>query len=268
MNTESSSHIETELTLVICSDDAERVCESVEALPSVAGLRASDVLVQSICDVYYDTTDRRLRAAGWGLRIREVGPDCYLALKGRTKVTDRGAVERIEIEGEWSLGILNAVVDQLSGLWPVPEYERTFARFSPHATLSCLGFTIIQDRKTTRKARNLTREPERGSGPDAELVIDRVVYSFQGHELIHHEIEIEAVSPLGAELIPLVQDDLVARFGKSLRPWLHSKLATGWALERLLAEGRLNELVKDGLLAPAAYDMIDEKLTREAVPHP
>ncbi|MCA1961757.1 MAG: CYTH domain-containing protein [Desulfomonile sp.] len=268
MKTASLSHIETEITLVVCDDHPERICESIETLPSVAGLRAGNAQVHNMRDVYYDTPGRQLRSAGWGLRIRDIGPGYRLTLKDRTKVTDRGAVERIELEGEWSLAILTAVVDQLAELCPMSQVERVFDQASAAATMTHIGFEVIQNRTTLRKVRALTLEPAREAGPDAELVIDRVIYSFQGYELIHHEIEIEAVSPLGAELIPPVQDNLASRFGPSLRLWLHSKLATGWALEKLLAEGHLEKFVRNGLLAPAAYDVIEERLALESVPHP
>jgi hypothetical protein len=268
MNTGSRSHIETELTLVVCDDHPQAVCESIEALPSVGGLLAGRAQVRSIRDVYYDTPTKNLRSAGWGLRIRQVGADTRVALKGRSKVTDRGAVERTEIEDEWSLAALEAILEQLTLPCPTDECAEVFDESSANVTMRRLGLVVVQDRETRRKVRTLTHEHAPAGSADAELVIDRVIYSFGGQELTHHEIEIEAVSPAGPELISLVRQDLMARFGKSLRLWLYSKLATGWALERLVVEGRMEGLVNNRLLAPAAYDVIHERLTQERVPHP
>lgn len=268
MSTGSQLHIEKELTLVVCDDHPQRVCASIETLPSLGGLFAGEMRNLRIHDVYYDTPAGNLRAAGWGLRIRQVGAHSWLGLKGRTRVTDRGLVERTEIEGRWSPAALASVLAELTFLCPTTECAEVFDESSADATIRRLGLIVIQDRETLRKCRPLVRKHAPAGSAETELVVDRVIYSIQGQELTHHEIEVEAISPTGAEMISFVHQDLMARFGRSLRLWLHSKLATGWALERLCAEGLTERFVKKGLLVPAAYDAIDEKLRRERVSHP
>lgn len=267
MDPDHRSHIETELTLVVCDDLPEQVCREIEALTLVGGLQAGDAQVQRIHDRYYDTPKHGLRSAGWGLRIRRVGAGRVLALKGRSRMTDYGAVERTEIEGQWSLPLLEAALEQLPWLGLTGGAAEVFDLSSADATLTRLGFLIIQDRETVRKTRTLTRAPASTARSDAELVVDRVVYSFEGIEFVHHEIEIEALSSSAAGLIPFVHEDLAKRFGDSVRVWPHSKLATGWALKRLLAEGCTDSLVKNGFLLPAAYNVIHETLAREPFPH-
>ena len=65
---------------------------------------------------------------------------------------------------------------------------------------------------------------------------------------------------------PVARDRFaVERFPDDLRPWPHGKRATGRAVERLLAEGRLEGLLDaDGRIRPAAHELLDEFLTQNS----
>jgi hypothetical protein len=62
-----------------------------------------------------------------------------------------------------------------------------------------------------------------------------------------------------------VLGSLAEAFPDDLRPWPYGKLATGRAVERLLAEGRLEGLLDgDGRIRPAAHDLLAEFLSRNS----
>jgi len=90
------------------------------------------------------------------------------------------------------------------------------------------------------------------------LAIDSVAYSFGGQKIRHHEVEIEAKVEDGSEAIERVTKGLMEMYEATLRPWKYSKLATGKAIEKLLGEGALEELLDiNNNLKPSAYGKID-----------
>ena len=59
---------------------------------------------------------------------------------------------------------------------------------------------------------------------------------------------------------------LVATYRPALREWDHSKLATGKAIEKMLREGALEELLDiNNNLKPVAYERIDDYLERSGI---
>jgi hypothetical protein len=58
---------------------------------------------------------------------------------------------------------------------------------------------------------------------------------------------------------------LAEAFPEELRPWPYGKLATGRAVERLLADGRLEGLLApDGRVRPTAHDLLAEFLAENS----
>ena len=58
---------------------------------------------------------------------------------------------------------------------------------------------------------------------------------------------------------------LAAAFPDDLRPWPYGKLATGRAVEQLLAQGRLEGLLDAaGRIRPAAHDRLAEFLSQNS----
>jgi hypothetical protein len=58
---------------------------------------------------------------------------------------------------------------------------------------------------------------------------------------------------------------LAARFPSDLKPWPYGKLATGQAVEQLLAEGRLEGLLDARQrIRPAAHDLLAEFLAENS----
>jgi hypothetical protein len=79
-------------------------------------------------------------------------------------------------------------------------------------------------------------------------------------------VEIEAKTVNGSIVVREVIENLFQMFGSVLLSWDHSKLATGKAIEKMLREGSLKELLDDDYnLKPGAYHKIDSYLKRDCI---
>jgi hypothetical protein len=261
--TSHTAHMqESEIALIVASDQPRKTVERIASLTSIAGyqLLARNTLV--IHDLYFDTPDRAFAPPKLALRVREFGATRLLALKGPSKATDWGGVERLEIEEPWSHDALATVIRALADRGIETPRQWRFSEGHPRQVLADLGFQVIQDRETHRQARNIVGADKDGIPTLAELAIDSVLYRLEGKEIRHHEVEIEAKAEVGVSMMPSAIDGLTILLGDLLRVWDHSKLAIGFALEELVAQGELEELLDlNGDLTPAAYDKIDRYLS-------
>jgi len=162
-------------------------------------------------NTYFDTADSRLRAARYGLRVRDLGARRIATLKGDARVVD-GVYER----EEWEVAIGD---DDRPESWPPSEArERTLALLDGAPLLPIL--TI----RTLRRHIYASRD-----GSDvAEISLDEGLISAGGREERLRELEIELLgAATRADL-----DNLVAllRGRYPLVPEERSKLARGLAL--------------------------------------
>lgn len=162
-------------------------------------------------NVYFDTADRRLRQAQYGLRVRDINGRRVATLKGAAQVRD-GMYER----DEWEVGV--GPSDNPAD-WPAGEVR---AR-----TLALAGGAALAP---TLSMRTLRRHiyAERGGARVAELSLDEGDISAGGLAQHFRELEIELLA--GAARADL--DELVAllRARFTLQPEDRSKLARGLAL--------------------------------------
>jgi hypothetical protein len=132
----------------------------------------------------------------------------------------------------------------------------------PLVDLAGLGLHPNQRRQTTRTPRDVLERD--GGGPLAELTIDDVAYQLPAGTARLLEVEVEAVGAGGLEIVQTLLGALAAAFPDDLRPWPYGKLATGRAVERLLAEGRLAGLLDPtGRISPSAHDGLAELLAQD-----
>jgi hypothetical protein len=135
----------------------------------------------------------------------------------------------------------------------------------PLADLAALGLHPTQTRETTRTPRDVVERDDPGAGPVAELTLDDVAYQLPAGRARLLEVEVEAKGPGGMETVQSVLGALAERFPDDLRPWPYGKLATGRAVEQLLAEGRLEGLLDgDGRIRPAAHNLLAEFLAENS----
>jgi triphosphatase len=216
---------------------------------------------ERIRDVYLDTGDGALASARVAFRVRELNGRPLLTLKADARRTGSASV-RLELEAPWSAEALQAALQELRrrGIQlpdPPPDPGE------PLAVLAGLGLSPAQVRETTRTPRDVVGRGSRDAAPMAELAIDEVAYRLPAGTVRLLEVEAEAKGPGGLATVEALLGALAQAFPDELRPWPYGKLATGQAVERLLAAGRLQGLLdQTGMLRPGAHDLLADILSQ------
>ena len=162
-------------------------------------------------NIYFDTPDGRLRAAQYGLRIRELEGRRIVTLKGPGAVHD-GRHEREEYEVE--IGD-----DDRPTSWPAsPARDRTLALIGDQPLAPLLTVTTTRHHIIASLA---------GTNI-AELSLDHGSIQAAGRSLPFRELEIELLEAGTTTDLDTLCTELVARF--SLVPDDRSKLARGLEL--------------------------------------
>ncbi len=246
---------EVEGVLLVRAGDQEAAGRRVAALEAVDRFELRPRPDQRIRDVYLDTGDGALAAAPVAFRVRELDGRPLLTLKA-DPVRAGLATERLELEAPWSAEALQAVLEELRRRGvelPVPPEGPG----EPLADLAALGLRPTQIRETTRTPRDVLERGDPGAGPVAELTVDDVADRLPGGTARLLEVEVEAKGPGGLETVQALLAALAEALPEDLRPWPYGKLATGRAVERLLASGRLEGLLdRGGRVRPAAHDLL------------
>lgn len=251
---------EVEATLAVVSDSPGEVARRIASLRRAGPYPLRWRPAADLRDVYVDTPDGELRARGLALRLRREDGAWTLTLKGDARRVSGGAVERTEVEGGWSEEGAAPVAAEMEergvdggGLRSAAGTRR------PVEALRAAGFRVVQDRKTARRRADVLppgADGEGGEDPVAELCVDVVRFrGASGRTLVHREVEVEAAPASPPDLPGRIAGELREAFAGELRPWPHSKLATG----RALAE-RDPPTGPGGDLRPGAYDGLDRRL--------
>lgn len=161
-------------------------------------------------NVYFDTADRRLRQAQYGLRVREIGARRIATLKGAAQVRD-GVYER----DEWEVD----VDDDDPHAWPDGEVRERVLDLIGDATLA--PTLAIRTRRQHIYA-------EREGARIAELSLDEGDISAGALGQHFRELEIELLADRQRSELDQLVELLCERF--TLIPEDHSKLARGLAL--------------------------------------
>jgi inorganic triphosphatase YgiF len=162
-------------------------------------------------NVYFDTADGHLRAARFGLRVRDIGDRRIATLKGEARVAD-GIYER----DEWEVTI---GADDRPEAWPASEAR--------DRALALLGGAALQP---TLEIDTLRRHiyAARGAERIAELSLDDGTIRAGGREQGFRELEIELLGDAGRADLDALVELLRARYPLAAEE--HSKLARGLAL--------------------------------------
>ena len=248
---------EKEITLAICSETPELIAEQICQLTEIGGfpLRFAGNLFMK--DLYFDTHDRALKSRGWALRLREINGAHLIALKGPSRITESGIVERFELEDAWSPETFLQILEEIRSEgynFDIHEESREFS--DPIRKIEAAGFRLIQARETLRRLIDVFTFPQ--NSRMAELAVDTVNYRFNTTTIKHYEVELESKSEFGAEVVETIARKLQSFFKTELRLWPHSKLAIGWALESLLEDESFRIATKN--LNDLGYEKIDAML--------
>lgn len=253
--------MEYEATLVVCSHRPYALVQGVAKLARIDRLRLEHRGSRSIRDVYFDTYQETLSKTGHALRVRQLDDVWYVTLKGPAAFREGMVRGRSEIELPWGAGSLERVNAELEAM-AINLVPIRFQADKPVETLLSATFQVLQDRSTHRIVRAIVgEESERTEG---EMVIDTVTYRVAGMEVIHHEIEIEALSEESIGTVECFADRLASLFPEALRPWAHSKLETGRAVEALLKLDPSHiPMDPHGRLLAPAYGLIADYIERQ-----
>jgi len=246
---------ELEIAYMIRAAEPAAIGRAMAALESLDGhtIRHSGDL--QIRDILFDTPARSLGARGFVLRVRRIAGSDLLTLKGASRATTYGAIERLEIEGPWSAEIVAKITGALgeNGLTLPDTIDATAADHIK--AMRAAGLEIIQDRETARAIFAIAGEPERTI---AELSLDVVTLRFDERVVRFTQVEIESKSTTGAAALPALTAALQKRYVDTLRLWPYGKLATGQVLAQWFNEGKLDRYCgTDGDLAPDGIDALE-----------
>jgi len=270
---------EVEGVLLVNADDQAAAGDRVAALETVDRFQLRPRPAQRIRDVYIDTDDGALAGSRVAFRLRDQDDRPLLTLKADA-VRSGLASERLELEAPWSAEALQAALEELrrrgvelptspegSGepRRGAPVDREEAGAVEPLADLAALGLHPTQTRETTRTPRDVVERDDPAAGPVAELTLDDVAYQFPAGRARLLEVEVEAKGSGGMETVQSVLGALAERFPDDLRPWPYGKLATGRAVEQLLAEGRFEGLLDgDRRIRPAAHNLLAEFLAENS----
>ena len=254
---------EVEGVLLFSAEDVEAAARRVAGLATVDRFELRPRPQQRIRDTYLDTADGALSERRVAFRVRELDGRPLLTLKA-DPVRSGLAAERLELEAPWSARALGAALEELRrrGVQVADPPEGAGAG-EPLADLTALGLRPTQVRATTRTPRDV-HERDR-AGPVAELTIDDVGYQLPAGTARLLEVEVEAKGAGGMDTVQALLGALAEAFPAELRPWPYGKLATGQAVARLLAAGRLEgHLDAAGRIRPSAHDRLAEFLAQNS----
>jgi triphosphatase len=253
---------EVEGVLLVRAGDQEAAGRRVAGLATVDRFELRPRPDQRIRDIYLDTGEGDLAAARVAFRVRELDGRPLLTLKADA-VRSGLAAARLELEAPWSAEALGTVLEELRrrGIG-LPEPPEAAGSGPPLADLGGLGLRPTQVRETARTPRDVLDGDDPGAGPVAELTVDDVAFLLPAGTARLLEVEVEAKGAGGLETVLALLAALAEAFPDELRPWPYGKLATGRAVERLLADGRLDGLLDPGGRVSAdAHDLLAEFLS-------
>lgn len=248
---------ETEAALIIYSEKPQEIADKIGKLDLVDGYLLVTKGVLHIEDVYFDTARQELNQKELALRIRTFNGEHLITLKGPSKETgDKNVIERLEIEEKWSKSSLDKMTGMLKKYGVIIAKDNYFEENSPIETLEKLGLVILQKRSTKRIVKNI----EKRNQLVAELDIDEVSYHFGSKTIQIFQIEIETKKDDNKDVINIISN-LNNIFGTKLKAWNYGKIVTGNVIQKLSEQG-LKELVKDNIIVPSGYDMIENELNK------
>ena len=247
-----SSHAEYELVLMVRSLNPASVMEKISELTSLGDYRLVRNGIENLRDLYFDTPDHSLSRRRLNLRLRYLGSLARITLKQSPGLLTRNRNERRETELDWSPSSLSKIMEAISSRGIRLETNASGVG-DPTDSMKKLGLIVIQDRETKRASRGIVSVE---GATLAELAIDSVTYHFAVGDIMLDEVEVEAKSKNGQEVVDEVAQYLTRMFGPELQRWKSGKLSTGMKIEKLLDNGRLKGMIEEGRLKQEAYGLL------------
>ena len=253
---------ETETTLRLKAEQRQDTLHRLRALERIGPYQLLNPRRETVRDRYLDTPGRRLRNAGFAVRIRKLEKETRITLKGPASRNADGSRSRLEIELPFTAKSTARVFRELAarGVTLRGDWNQTEIP-SRDDLMAGARLEPFQNRILVRETRDVTA-PGTAVGLFAEMVIDQVAYNPGGHECRHAEMELELRPGANPALLGPVANLFLDRFEGRLELWFHGKLAIGLALRKLTKDGPDKDLLDDhNWLTEEAYSRIRETLT-------
>lgn len=266
---------EAEASIVICSDNPERVAAQIAQLKSIANYPLVSRGSKKIIDTYFDTNQKVLEKKRIAIRLREIDGEYWIAVKGPS-LEGISNVDRSENEFKWYHSSKTRIIDFLKTTANVEGFQlgitnSGFVETEPLEALQKIGLIIVQKRENFREIRNILSSDSSDKDDQvlAELDIDHVVYRSNSIDISLYNIEIEQKmagqetekerDTTGYSILDTVVDELSSKYYPAIfRKWNYGKLALGKGIERLLKNGTLKDMVdSNNNLRREAYDRIE-----------
>ena len=252
-----SKEKEIEASLILYGEFLEKNIKKLSGLKKIANYYLSRKKTQHIHDIYFDTRSNDLLDAGFGLRIRNINGKDKITLKGNSKRTNWGSVQRMEIEHDWGeqgwFDIISFLKKNITHL----KFETDFDDSVNAITmLRQHGFKIIQERKNKRVSRFVCIK-QKCETPIAELSVDSLIFILKDSKINSFEIEIELTQSDNLNVLKSLMEELISLFTPGAQVWEFSKLSTGRAIQHLWNQEILqNTLEKKNRLTQRSYEKI------------
>ncbi|OGB66089.1 MAG: hypothetical protein A2Y94_09385 [Caldithrix sp. RBG_13_44_9] len=257
----AQKHQEIESKLIITAQDPAAILQQIARKSALLKYQLIKCGRINLRDIYLDTPDFQLKQQRLALRLRKSNNRYYLTLKGKSKLTSWGGVERLEIELPWSGKSYRQIIEILKeNDILIDSSQENPSTASPIDILKNPAFTIIQDRETRRLIRKVV-SVHRQRKELAELALDTVTFHLVDQTVLHTEIELEAKVRDGLDTVRELTEYLVQKYPENLRSWPISKLSTGKLIEQLHQEENIqNFLNRQNYLLPLAFKRIAKKI--------
>ncbi len=251
--------IELETKIAVISRFPLKTLKELQSLKQISHYKLLKGKIFHIRDIYFDSATNELRKAEFALRIRNINHQFLLTLKGKSQISNTGAVKRLEVEDIWSYPTFTKIMYLLRKQKVLSELgEIKFFHGDPINTLKNYNLFIIHDRQSLRHQRFIKKKLLDNKS-HAELVIDSVAFRVKNKMIYHHEVEIELQTLTETDLLNSLTSSLLKIFPEDLQIWTYNKLETGIAIEKIFIEKKLDQYLdeKNNLLPPA-YKIIKE----------
>ncbi|MBD3184093.1 CYTH domain-containing protein [Candidatus Poribacteria bacterium] len=258
------NNFEQEVTLAIISENPQYIIRSIVSKKEIVEYPLLFRKRVMIHDIYFDTPDGILRKNKLIFRVRKEDQHYKITFKGPVYKREEGFAERPEAEGVWSQEELSYIINELrKHNVQIPESISSFDHTEPVEYMKKLGLNVIQYRENQRYILDIVSSQDK-STVLAEIVLDTVIYHLDNYRVKHHEIEIESKNHEeneGYQLIKILMEHILLTYHGHIQKWNYGKLTTGQALEKLLNEGKPDDILKeDKSIKPEAYKFLEHYL--------
>jgi inorganic triphosphatase YgiF len=252
------SAFESEIALII-KDNADSTRKELAGVRHILNYDLKPKPPRIVHDTYYDTPENSLRQRKISLRTRRVRDNLLISTKSDIRRISGNIIRRRETELIWSYDSVRLLARTLKLKNPATSVAR-FQSVPASTTLTTMGLNVIQERRTLREARDVTRKGKSSASTLAEVAIDRVTYTFPDIKVRLSEVEVEAKSPRSLTTVQEIANMLISKYQPILQQWFHGKFVTGLAIGKLLKIESLQSYLVRGNLGPKAFELIDRTI--------